>query len=288
MDYNFYFDESGYKGYLQEEPNHNDFCLIAGLLISKTDESSILAKLTDLFSSIEINKGEKLHATDIFKDGKNSDIKKKFLDFIKGESKIHIFHSAVYCIGVYNDRVFTQNILDRNKIDKPSNPIKTSLNKKKENVYHIPFTNIIIKLDEFCDNDCSKLNLITDRIDESIEKESKKVINEINENESRTIYKGFDTRNQTVVSKTLTINIKGFEMGVNHIKELTIDHQNSNLTIAADIIVNLIYRHLKSKIENGFDKGLNGNDIFENFELKEKIVFLDDNSLTDKLYKRQL
>ena len=287
MDYNFYFDESGYKGYLQDKPDENDFCLIAGLLISVTDEPKVLSRLTELFNSIVISDGEKLHATDIFKDGKNPNVKSQFLDFIKNEPTIHIFHSAVYCIGVYNDRAFTQNVLDTNKIDNSSNPIKTSLNKKKENIYHVPLTDIIIKLDEFCNTDCNKLNLITDRIDESIEKESKKVINQINENETSSVHTGFDTINKSVVSKTLTINIKGFDLSVNHIKELTIDYLNSNLTIAADIIVNLIFRHLKSKIENGFNNGLNGNEVFEDFELKDKIKFLDNDSFSDKLYPKR-
>lgn len=286
MAYNFYFDESGYKGYLQEKPNENDFCLIAGLLVSVEDESNILTKLTEIFSSIIVGEGEKLHATEIFKDGKNQDVKTKFLEYIKEESAINIFHSAVYCIGVYNERIFANNIIETNKIDNTSNPIKTSLNKKKENVYHVPFNDIMIKLDEFCNTNCEKLNLITDRIDESIEKESMKVINEINENVTRSNHTGFDTINKSVVSKTLTIEIKGFDLSVNHIKELTIDFSNSNLTIAADIIVNLIYRHLTSKIESGFNNGLNGNEVFEGFKLKDKVIYLDDNCLTDKLYSK--
>ena len=97
---------------------------------------------------------------------------------------------------------------------------------------------------------------------------------------------GFDTINKVVVHGNVNARIQGFDMGVNHIKELQIDYLNSEFTIAADIITNLVYRHIKFKIDNGFIGGLNGTAIFDDFILKDKIAYLDDENFLDKIYKK--
>ena len=61
---------------------------------------------------------------------------------------------------------------------------------------------------------------------------------------------------------------------------------NSELTILADIITNLIYRHIKFMIDKGFSSGLNGTEIFSDFVLQKKIIYLDDNNFYDKMYKK--
>lgn len=165
--------------------------------------------------------------------------------------------------------------------------IKLSGVHNNENIYHAAFTNIIIKVDELCrENNATKLQLITDRVDDSIKDVCEKILNEVNENETSITQTGYDTIDKVVVYGSINMQIKGFDMQASHTKELQIDYLNSELTIAADIITNLIYRHIKCKIDNGFKEGLNGNEIFKDFELKDKIIFLDDENLIDTIYKK--
>lgn len=285
MSINFYFDESGYKGNVSEKPNEYDFCLVSGFAIKTANIHTFSAKLRNIFQDIVLNPGEKLHATDIFKDNKNLNIKTQFIDLIN-KSDLYILHSAIYCIGFYS------SLKTFEEITKPSNDsadsrIKPSGIHKNENIYFKAFTDVMVKIDVLCeDNNVAKLNLISDRIDESIKKECQKILVEINKNITEKEYTGFDTVDKVVVSRSIKMQLQGFDMNVNHIKELKIDYANSELTIAADIITNLLFRHIKYKIDNGFSGGLNGTDIFKDFLLKDKIAYLDDNNFYDKMYKK--
>ena len=284
---NFYFDESGYKGYLKDKPNDSDFCLVAGYSINSKIIQEFSVKLKEIFQGVVLNSGEKFHATDIFKDNRNLDIKAKFINLINEEKNLQILHSAIYCIGFFNNRNYINELTKTTKESIANKRIKPSGVHNNENIYHIAFTDIIVKIDELCnENNSTKLTLITDRVDKSVEKECFKILKEINENETKIVHTGYDTVDKVVVHGSINMQIQGFDMGVNHIKELQIDYLNSELTIAADIITNLIYRHIKFKIDNGFKDGLNGTAIFNDFELKDKIVYLDNENLNDKIYKK--
>jgi predicted DNA-binding ArsR family transcriptional regulator len=287
MSINFYFDESGYKGYLNERPNDSDFCLVAGFSINSDAVQEFSTELKDIFKDVYINPGEKFHATDIFKDNKNQVIKNRFISLIKKKRNLQILHSAIYSIGFFNNNE-NNNRLNKITIESiATSKIKPSGVHSNENIYHAAFTDIIIKIDELCsENNINKLNLITDRVDENIKKECQKILNNINKNETTMTTTGYDTINKVVVHGSINTKIQGFDLGVSHIKELQIDYLNSELTIAADIITNLIFRHIKFKIDNGFIDGLNGTAIFDDFELKDKIAYLDDENLLDKIYKK--
>jgi hypothetical protein len=283
---NFYFDESGYKGNLSEIPNDSDFCLVAGFAMDSDHVQDFSEQLKKILNDVKLNPGEKFHATEIFKDKRNEDIKTKLLTLIIEEPRLFIFHSAISCLGFFKSKEKFKKLLGSFKSTTDSG-IKPSGVHNKDNIYFETFTDIMIKIDEFCnENNVTKLNLITDRIDEGIEKECQKIINEINLNLTERKHTGFDTISKTVIQGSVKMEIKGFNMGVKHIKDLQVDIQNSELTIAADIITNLIYRHIKNKLEAGFNEGLNGTELFNDFILKNKIIYLDNENFYDKIYKK--
>ncbi|MDB5258675.1 MAG: hypothetical protein JWM14_3370 [Chitinophagaceae bacterium] len=233
MTYNFYFNEAGYKGTLQDKPKQADLALIAGLLIQDGSESKVLATLTEILKST------------------SQESKEKLVDYIKNESALTIFHAAIYCTAVYNDKSTLENL--------------TSGTPK--NVYHLPFTDVLMKVDEFIGKACEKLNFVTDQNNGSIQKESLIV-----------------SAKKSADNKTVLEDIDGMDLELDYIQTVAIEYKSSPLTLAANAITELIYHHVHKKVENGFDKGLNGNLIFEGFELADKIEYLDDQSMFDTLY----
>lgn len=272
MNLNFYFDESGYKAKLSKgQPSNTKFCLIAGIAILSENSTIYSHILRRIFQNIKLEEGVKLHATEIFKDHKHSSIKEDFIEFIK-HNDFHILHSVIHCIDFYNE---IKDLKESSRMTS-STSIKPSGEHEDNGYYKEAFTEVIIKVDEFSrSNHVTNVRLISDEIDPSVEKECNEILKAINKNEYRHVYKGFDTDKKIPVERgSILIQVIEPNLSVNHTKELTIDHENSELTIAADIINNLIYRHIEYKIDTGFIGNLKSRELFNDFPLKDKIAFL--------------
>lgn len=110
MELYFFYDESGDKGYLRSKPEPHDFCLIAGFVLPENDLTEFSNKLKILFDKIKIDDIKKLHATEIFKDNQNQEIKTEFIEIILNEQNLKIICSSLYSLGVYNERLHIEDL----------------------------------------------------------------------------------------------------------------------------------------------------------------------------------
>jgi hypothetical protein len=282
----FFFDESGKTGFANSNRNPLDFGLIAGIATPERNTVKLESKLKIIFSKINTQGLKKMHATEIFVNGKNSEIRKQLFKLILEEPELLIIYEGVYQKGVaYYNNENIKKIMDTNK---PKNSkVKIPVNNKKESLYSNMLIGIIIKLDEMCRlENSSELVMFSDNMDKKIFKRAKKLLDYLRENEHVKIISGFDKGSNKVVKKTLTTKVEGLDINVKYIKSIEIAEKNfPNLIIASDIICNSIYRFLKCQINTEASiPRLNAEVTFEHFILKNKLPFLYDNYIMDNLY----
>ena len=71
----FFFDESGKTGYANSNCNTGDFGLIAGIATPERNVAGLELKLEIIFNEINSQGLKKMHATEIFTGGMNSEIR---------------------------------------------------------------------------------------------------------------------------------------------------------------------------------------------------------------------
>lgn len=279
----YYFDESGEKGFVSPDCDPVRFGLIAGIAIPSRNMPQIQSKLNALFSKIDMQDFDKMHATEIFANGKNAETRNQLFDLIVKEEELLIICEAAYPKGVANDSEALQEIIESHK---PRDPrVKVSKRNQKKRLYNILLEGIIVKLDEMCRiENSTDLIMITDRIDEGIWKEAKAVLEYLSALEHIQIVTGFDPELNKVLKGAIKTKVEGIDISVKHIKSIQIEKNSSSLTLASDIVCNSIYHFLGSKIGAGLYPRLNAKTTFQGFPLADKIPFLDDNYITDSLY----
>jgi hypothetical protein len=280
---NYYFDESGEKGFVRKDSDPTAFGLIAGIALPSRNVPEIQSKLNDLFSEIEGQSFEKLHATEIFADGENAEIRDQLFDLILKEKELLIICEAVYPKGVANDNEALQKIIESHE---PQNQrIKVSKRSQKNRLYNILLEGILVKLDEICRiENSSDLFMITDLIDKAIWKEANAVLEYLCASEHIKVVTCFDPEVNKVLKGKIKTKVEGIDISVKHIKSIKIEESPSSVTLASDIVCNSIHHHLRRQIEVGEYPRLNAKSTFNGFFLAEKIALLDDNYLIDSLY----
>jgi hypothetical protein len=281
-----YFDESGDKGYLRKKPGPNQFCLLAGIAFPERNKNSLKQVLEEILSEIDEDGIDKCHAYEIFAEGKNQDLKQRVFNFILNEPELLIFHSAIPSKGLYQYRKFIDDLIEDLRKSRRNTHIKYSgeNNPKKEDIYHQVLLPFLMKIDEMCRIEGSEAMLLTDKIDSRKLKKSRELITMLSRNKKIEKQTGYDTRKDEVVEGSVITSVEGFDAAINSIKGFETVPKKEPFCLMADIVTNSIYRHLNWKREQDEAINLNGEEIFEDFELKEKIAFLDDNSMIDKLY----
>ena len=126
--------------------------------------------------------------------------------------------------------------------------------------------------------------MVSDQIDESIKKEALGVLAELSNNESRETVTGYDTIDESVVSKDIVISVEGIDMAVQNIETIEVCSVDSPLNIVADILANSLYRYLKHRIAEEGCLRLHSPDTFSSFPLKAKMAYLDPNYIADDIY----
>jgi len=94
------------------------------------------------------------------------------------------------------------------------------------------------------------LIMITDHIDNQLLKEALNELNYLKQEVHIHTYSAYDTLEKQVVFKKLTFRVEGFDIAVKNIQTIEIEGTPSYITLAADILTNSLYRHLKFKIAN--------------------------------------
>lgn len=283
-DIHYYFDESGEKGHVCDSHADDAIGLVAGLALPDSQLASFTSRAEEFMSKLAVDEGEKLHATEIFRDGRNSEIKQEVFDFLAGADNWTLVYEAVYPKGLYVRKATTEELLQP-----PSSlrsPVKLSKNPSKERIYTHLVEGAIVKLDEIARmEECVSVVMQTDRIDSGLLKELHAALSDLQSNESTIQVTGYDPEKKAVVRGAITTSVIGFDIAVTHIKEIKTEMSESPLTFLADLVANALYRHLKAVIKAKGPIALHSNAAVADFPLHNKVAFVGEDYVPDLLYR---
>lgn len=278
----YYFDESGEKGFLDPNFSASDIGLIAGIALPARLVSTFDSEISQILSRLDTREIVKAHAVELFRDGKNLGIKDELLNFLKNRGEWLLIYEAIYPLGLYKNEKTTQELISKYK---PNNPkIKTSKNENKLRIYTALLSGIIIKLDELCLIEGSHdVRMISDQIDVGILREALITLDYLKQDVHVQKMSGFDPCTGQIVRGSVKSKVTGFDTKVKHVSDLKIENSISNLSIAADIVSNTLYRHLKSEIGKRSFLRLHSRKAVDQFILKDRIAFVGDDYIMDTL-----
>jgi hypothetical protein len=254
-------DESGAKGYSDKEESYDgEIGVIAGYLIP----ASYLDLVKINFESIKSKylTDAKVHVTDL-NTQEQSSIRQEIYSFII-ETNIICVYEAIHTQGFYENYDRLASLIENNKRNLRSS-VKVSSRKNKELLHEHLFQGVFGKALAFCIDQFGEefeLKVITDRVDESIKKRfiesAEELINVGKEHETKVT--GFDTSTKKVVEGSIVSRIDNAQEVIGDFSKIkySIDYEDSGLTLAADVIVNGLNHHFKSR--SALDVGLNLND----------------------------
>lgn len=279
----YYFDESGEKGFLDSNFSASDIGLIAGIALPARVVGAFESEANAILSRLDTSGVDKDHATELFKDGKNLDVKNELLNFLRNRDEWLLIYEAIYPLGLFKAEESTRNVFAKHK---PANPrVKISKNEKRLRIYTALLEGIIVKLDEVCRIEgSSELSMISDRLDEGIHKEAIQTLDYLKQEVHTQTASGFDTETKKVVHGKIESRVEGFDVTVRHIAGIKTELTPSCLTIVADVISNTLFRHLRSVVEANPDIRLHSKAAISGFHLANRIAFVDDNYIVDTLY----
>ena len=279
----YYFDESGEKGFIGPNFSPLDIGLIAGIALPARLVPTFERECSRILSGLDCQEVQKQHASALFNDGKNQDIKKEILNFLKNTEELLLIYEAMYPLGFYKYEKSTQEILSKHK---PTNPrVKVSGNQSQKRIYTELLKGIILRLDEVCRiENSTDIRMISDRLDKGLLNEALNTLYYLQQKVHVQGVGGFDTMTKRVVHGSIESSIEGFDTTVRYISDILTETTQSPLTIVADIVSNTLYRHLKFVVEKENSTRLHSNSAIDGFILKEKIAFIDDCYLMDTLY----
>ena len=277
----YYFDESGEKGFLDSSFSASG--LIAGIALPARVIGAFESEANAILSRLDTSGVDKEHATELFKDGKNLDVKNELLDFLRNRDEWLLVYEAIYPLGLFKAEESTRNLIAKHK---PANPrVKIPKNEKRLRIYTALLKGIIVKLDEVCRTEgSSELLMISDRLDEGIHKEALQTLDYLKQEVHTQTASGFDTETKKVVHGKIESRVEGFDVTVRHIANIQTELTPSCLTIVADVISNSLFRHLRSVVEANPDIRLHSKAAISGFHLANRIAFADDNYIIDTLY----
>ncbi|EPJ56368.1 MAG: hypothetical protein OFPI_00350 [Osedax symbiont Rs2] len=276
----FYFDEAGEKGFLEGVFSNEAFGLIAGIALPARNVAKMNEDLREVFSNLNCDGVEKIHATEIFRNGANQETKEALFEYLSRKDEWLLVYEAMYPQGYMNlkkSQPVPQSMEDPK--------YKRTKRKNKKRLYNEILRCAIVKLDEICKlEDSTNLQMITDTMDNKLLKEAIAELEYLKQDEHKLVSSAFDTEQNKVVYRTITSKIENPEIPVKNINTIVIEETPSFITLAADIVTNSLYRHLTFKILNNGYIRLHSNEATDGFRIESKIAFRDDRYIMDSLY----
>lgn len=279
-------DESGAKGYSdKQEQSQGEFGLMVGYLVPEDDIKRVKLEL-NFIKQKYIHDG-KLHITDL-ESSKQKELRIEIFNYFS-QIKICFVYEAIYTQGYFSHhKSFEELGTEHTKQIKPS--IKWSTNKEKKLLHSDLFLGVFMKALSFCKDyqkmEAVKLHVISDTLDKPIKQNFEKIIDKnLNIGKKNTkIVKGFDTKKKEVVQYQTSFEItEGLEIFENFSNvEYEIMCENSSLTLAADVLVNSLYRYLNKSEYKSKKSPLNTYEAVRNFPLRDLIYALYEHK--DKSY----
>ncbi|MDD3465533.1 MAG: hypothetical protein PHE67_00170 [Campylobacterales bacterium] len=266
-------DESGAKGYSDnQEKEPGELGVAAGFLVPKEYLQLFKLELERIRSGFEHN--GKFHITDLTPEQQTSLREQIYELFI--EKKIYCVYEAIYVQGFY-DHFKRNDELIKTSLEGLESKIATSNNPKYESLHKWLLSDVITKGMAFCEDMNIKkpflLNIITDNLDKSIREDAEKVVAGFLGITDKKEYRvsGYDRENKQVVERHFSTQIKASADAIGDFTgiEFNVSSEDSALTMAADVIANGLYRHLKEKQKDTLGAALHSKEIVSSHPLKD-------------------
>lgn len=278
----FVMDESGDSGFLNNEPPLDSFGLIAGFAFPARNKSLFENKLKALYNKLDTENMAKVRAAFAFVGDRNIEVKNDYIKFFL-DSELLIVYEAMFLRGAFIMKQLTEELKKHAKESRRNKHIKIFSKEQKQDVYFEVLTGLLIKLDEICKlEESSNMAMLTDTVDKKILHDARRLLNHLKRDEHNYKVKAVDTQKGERLEGKLVSKIY-YPVAIKNIDMIDVS-DTPEITFAGDFIANSIYRHLKKKIQEGYDYGLNSQKIMQDFPLSSKIVLLNDDNMTDKLF----
>lgn len=278
----FIMDESGDRGFLDNEPSLDSFGLIAGFAFPARNKPQFEKELKTLFNNLEIDKMAKVRAAFVFVGDRNIEIKKEYIKFFL-DSELQIVYQAMFLRGAYIMRQLAKKMKEHAKQSRRNNHIKILSKKKKQDVYLEILAGLLTTLDGIYEiKESSNSAILTDQVDKKILHDARNLLNHLKRDEHCYKKKAVNTQKGRPI-EGLSVSKFNYPVTIKNINMIDVS-DTPELTFAGDFLANSIYRHLKEKIHQGTEYGLNSQKIMQDFPLAPKIAFLNDNNIIDKLF----
>jgi len=283
-----FVDESGFVGFAETErrlePDSRAFGLIAGLLLP--DESLIQLELevAVLFSGIEADEGVKLHASEVFAEGANCEIRDGLFEYLADRDDSLIVYEAVYAKGVLEDREALNAIVNQACGRAGDSP--TPGNASKTRLLIVLLRGLIFQLDTICQcSGVSQVMLLSDTLDKGVLKEAKRQLCELRSDTTKRTIRHW-SKKTGLVEGTFGVRVSGFDNRTSRVSEIDTDTAHPNLVLAADIVANSLYHHLGLRISksSGYP-ALHDQAALKEFPLKRRVANLHSGFFTDLVFR---
>jgi hypothetical protein len=256
----FICDESGAKGYSDKQEQYlGETGVMAGFIIPLENIDEVRTDL-DAISQKFTSTG-KLHITDIPPDDQEK-LRNEIFNYLIIR-KIPCLYEAIYSQGFYEHSESIKEIKRNIKKQRKSN-IKLSGNPTKELLHEQLFQATFGKAIAFCLDYVGKtikINVITDRIEESILKQFNKAVDTLLNFSAPTKIKktGFDPQKGKVVKGEICSSMEVPDKFIDEYSGISfsIECEDTSLTLAADIIANSLHYHFKEKSNSSVGDSLN-------------------------------
>lgn len=282
-------DESGAKGYSDKrESEPGELGVMVGYLVPESYAAEVKVEL-DRIRNAYISHG-KIHITDLTPKEQQA-LRDKIIRYFKAKQIPWVYEST-YVEGFYKNAESVAAICTRAKAERRS-PIKLSSHEKKDLLHSELFLGTFGKSVAFCLDFIGafcKIDIVTDRIDDKIKRVFREEADRLLTVGERKIekVKGYDPETKTVVQGAIIMEVTGGKDMLGDFSGISyaIRSEDSALTLAADVLANSVYYHLKQSQAYSLGRPLNTRAAIQGHPLESLVygVFDDQVYVPDAVY----
>lgn len=253
-------DESGAKGYDNNKEQHQgEFGVMAGFALPESKAEAFVSGLSGIVQSIAAE--GKLHITDL-EPAAQEMLRQRLFDYFS-ECRALWFYEAVYVQGFHEAHGRVKQ-LSEEAMEARRSSVKLSLNPTKESLHGQLFlgtfgSGLALAMDYI--GPAFHLKVVTDRVDEPILKIFKAQADQLLNvgQPDRTEVTGFDTEKKEIFRGVIETSVISGNDAFGDFSGVTyeIECADNLLTLAADVLANSVYYHLKKIQDNTPGASLN-------------------------------
>jgi len=284
-----FLDESGYVGFAEtlksQRTDPKAFGVLAGLCVRGDVVEGLESHLAELLAPCTQDCSGKAHATELFRDGTNSQVRDRVFEYLASRGECLIVYEAVYAMGLLDQQEAIRAIVEQ--VQEDHSAFRTSANRSKARVMTELLTGIVFQLDTICYfGGVSGVRLWSDRIDRGLLAEAKAEVKRLKLDKHETRMTAWDEETGAVVEGKLRVCSPNFDNRTSRVLGVDLNRRHPSLGLTADMIANSIRHYLKLRIDRSSDfPPLHDQASLSDFTLKDQVANLREGYFTDLCYR---